>query len=67
LTQSKVTPDVDTYKVYSDFIVVFSGPVLDEGRVDGKEGEEGGRDEGLVQTPMVLKREKKISLRLLKR
>ncbi len=54
----RVTSDVDTYEVYSDFAVVFSGPVLDKGRVDGKEGQEGGRDEGFVQAPMVLKREK---------
>ncbi len=58
MTQSiRATSDVDTYKVYPDFAVVFSGPVLDKGRVDGKEGQEGGRDESLVQAPMVLKRE----------
>jgi hypothetical protein len=51
--------DVDTYEVYPDFAVVFSGPVLDEGRVDRKEGEEGRGDESLVQAPMVLKSEKK--------
>jgi hypothetical protein len=45
-----------TYKVDADFVVISFAPVLDEGGVDGEEEGEGGRDKGLVQALMILKK-----------